>query len=316
MIDLQGDEKIVLQMHKSWAVLVPRFFMWVAIGAAVYFVSCGFYAFRDKFLFTEVFKSPQGWFANGVHQNILILGGLAFLLAQAFMIFRVIKTRNYGKQGTQEKSREREKEEEKSVEEDYKALVRKSVRRLTSYYRVERMIVAALIIILTALGLFAMEAASPWYYVVIVAAPLGTYLFLQWFMTRYALTTKRLTISAGFVTHFFWDLPFDKYDEISGQQNFIERIFRYGDLTVNSVGGSREVIKNVPRPDEMRKNFHAMREEYKQALMGRAMERAQETREEATKEGEAAKKGESAKGGETAREGEAKPVKEPQDDMP
>ena len=296
MIDLQGDEKIILQVRKSWATLVPQVLLLIVVGFAAYWVSYGFYQFRDNFLFTEasqkgVFHPSAGsWFANGMHQNILILLGLAFLAVATFIAAKVVKAQRAKKRtaaGLPPKTPKPPKDVMATPEAELKALLHRSSRRLTSYYRVERYIASVAMIIFIGFGIFGWNDVSPWYYVVVAVLPLTAYLFFRWYMTRYALTSKRLTISAGLISSFFWDLPFDKYDEISGDQNFVERILCFGDLTVNSVGGSREAIRHVPHPERMRKNFHAVREEYKQHIMARAIERAQETRErEAAKEGE------------------------------
>lgn len=275
MIDLQDDEKIIVQVRKSKAVLVPQAALMLLAGAAAYFVSWSFYAFRDELLFggEGIFAGPQGWLQYPINQTIVIFGGLIFLLAAAFVVTKVVQRKSAakrvaeGRPPRQPKSAAK-KERQESAEH---ALVRKSRQRLTSYYNVEKYMMLAVVILSIAMGLFGFERVSPWYYTVFAAAPLGLYLYIRWHMTRYVLTTKRLIINAGLISNFFWDLPFDKYDEISGEQNFVERIFRFGDLTVNSVGGSREVILNVPKPQVMRKNFHAVREEYKKHLMEGAM---------------------------------------------
>ena len=291
MIDLQGDEKIILQVRKSWATLVPQVLLLGVVGFAAYWISYGFYLFRDAFLFKDVFHpSAGGWFANGIHQNILILAGLAFLIVATFIIGKIVRRQRAKKRaaaGLPPKPLKPPKDVMATPEAELKALIHRSGRRLTSYYKVERYITAAAMIVFAGFGIFGWEIVSPYYYVVVTVLPLTLYLFFRWFMTRYALTSKRLTISAGLISNFFWDLPFDKYDEISGDQNFVERILAFGDLEVNSVGGSREIIRHVPHPERMRKNFHAVREEYKQHIMEVAVERAQETLE-----GKAAKQAE------------------------
>jgi hypothetical protein len=299
MIDLQGDERVILQVRKSMAVLAPQALICAIVGFVAFYVALGFYSFRDEFLFIKeplvtdrgVFHpSPDGWFENGVHENILILGGLVVLAVIGLIAVKIVKGKRAKKrvaQGLPPLQPRQPKVVAATPESDRKALARRSNRRLTSYYKVERYLTGMAMIILVGAGIFAVEKASPWYYVVVTVAPLAAYLFIRWFMTRYALTSKRLIISAGMISNFFWDLPFDKYDEISGEQNFVERILMFGDLTVNSVGGSREVIKNVPHPDYMRKNFHAMREEYRKRIMESAMGRAPEA--EGAKGGEGQK---------------------------
>jgi len=289
MIDLQGDERVILQVRKSMAVLAPQALICAIVGFVAFYVALGFYSFRDDFLFNKVFKKPEGWWADGVHQNILILGGLVVLAVIGLIVVKIVKGKRAKKraaQGLPPLQPRQPKVVAATPESDRKALARRSNRRLTSYYKVERYLAGMAMIILVGAGIFAVDRTSPWYYVVVTVAPLAAYLFIRWFMTRYALTSKRLIISAGMISNFFWDLPFDKYDEISGEQNFVERILMFGDLTVNSVGGSREVIKNVPHPDYMRKNFHAMREEYRKRIMESAMGRAPEAESPGEKPGE------------------------------
>ena len=192
-----------------------------------------------------------------------------FLVLTAFVLVKVLQRRSAakraeeGKPPKQPQSRERKPRKESAE----KALTRKSKQRLTSYYTMEKYLMIGVMVAGILLGLFALGSTWPWYYVIITVAPLGVYQYVRWHMTHYILTNKRLVINAGLISRFFWDLPFVKYDEISGEQNFIERLFCYGNLMVNSVGGSREVILNVPGPQVMRKNFHAVREEYKKHLM-------------------------------------------------
>ena len=286
MIDLQDDEKIIIEVRKSKAVWVPQLALLVLVGLAAYFGSMGFYAFRDQLLFGDegLFKRPQGWLESPINQTIVIFGGLIFLIVAGFVSVKLLQRRSAakrkaeGKPPVRVKSRERKPRKESAK----KALVRKSRQRLTSYYNIEKYMMIAVIVLGIAMGLFGFERVTEWYYVSFAAAPLGIYLYIRWHMTRYILTNKRLVINAGLVSHFFWDLPFDKYDEISGEQNIIERLFNFGDLTVNSVGGSREVILNVPGPQNMRKNFHSVREEYKKQLMGEAMTGAAEEAPEET----------------------------------
>jgi uncharacterized membrane protein YdbT with pleckstrin-like domain len=271
MIDLQDDEKVIIEVRKSKAVWVPQLSLLVLVGLAAYFGSWGFYAFRDQLLFGNkgLFEKPQGWLESPINQTIVIFGGLIFLVVAGFVFVKLLQRRSAakreaeGKPPVRVKGRERKPRKESAE----KALVRKSKQRLTSYYNIEKYMMIAVIVLGIAMGLFGFEKVTEWYYV---------------HMTRYILTNKRLVINAGLVSHFFWDLPFDKYDEISGEQNIIERIFNFGDLTVNSVGGSREVILNVPGPQNMRKNFHSVREEYKKQLMGEAMTGAAEEAPEET----------------------------------
>jgi hypothetical protein len=288
MIDLQGDEKVILQLRKSMATLVPQALCVVIVGFVAYWVAKGFYLFRDHVLFKDpkvegpklIFNPPEGsWFAHGVHQNILILGGLVFLILATWVGMKIFKGRRAAKRmaaGLPPKPPKQPRLVMATPATEQKALVHRSSRRLTSYYKVERYLTAAAMVVFVGFGIFGWEAVAPGYFVVVTVAPLTTYIFFRWYMTRYALTSKRLVISAGLISSFFWDLPFDKYDEISGEQNFIERILMFGDLTVNSVGGSREVIRHVPHPEYMRKSFHAMREEYRKRLMESALGRGPE----------------------------------------
>jgi hypothetical protein len=266
MIDLQADEKVIIQVRQSRAILIPRALLVLIAAAVAYFVAWGFYAFRDKFLFKTVFDSPGGWLEDRVHQTIVIFGALIFLAVAAFVIIKVLQRKAAAKRVAEgrppriraEKTRKRTDEE---------MLVRKSRQRMGGYYNVEKYMILAIIVLGTGMLLFGFAEVSPWVYAVFVFLPLAAYSYVRWHMTRYILTTKRLVINAGLISSFFWDLPFDKYDEISGEQNFVERLLKFGDLTVNSVGGSREVILNVPDPQAMRKSFHAVREEYKKHLL-------------------------------------------------
>ena len=272
MLDLQDDERIIIAVRQSKiAVLVPAFLACVLVGAVAYFGSWGFFEFRNEVLFGSngIFPDSQGWFANPINQTLLILGGLVFLALAAFVLVKVLRRRSAAKRAEEGKppkpSKSRERKPRKESAE--KASARKSRQRQASYYIMEKYLMIGVMVAGILLGLFALGSTWPWYYVIITAAPLGVYRYVRWHTTRYILTNKRLITNEGFFSHFFRDLPFDKYDEISGEQKIIERIFRFGDLIVNSIGGLQEAIPNVPKSQVMRKKFHAMREEYQKHLM-------------------------------------------------
>ncbi len=286
MLDLQDDERIIVEVRQSKiAVLVPAFLACVLVGAVAYFVSWGFYAFRDELLFGKLFPpAADSWLREPVHQTIAILGGLIFLIVTTFILVKILQRRSAAKRTEEGKPPKPQKSREGKLKKGNgdKVPARKSRQRQANCYTMEKYLMIGVIVLGIVLGLFAFEHAPFWYYVVITAVPLGAYLYLCWHMTRYILTNKRLIINAGFFSHFFWDLPFDKYDQISGVQKIIERLFRFGDLIVNSVGGSREAITNVPKPQVMRKKFHAMREEYQKRLVESAMGNEEEGAPEKT----------------------------------
>ncbi len=110
-------------------------------------------------------------------------------------------------------------------------------------------------VLITVLGLLAL------YFVV---KPL-----VDWWWTRYVLTTERLITRTGLVAKSGVEIPLENITNVNFNQTFLERILGAGDLLIESAGSTGQSrFTNIPHPDEFQTLLYRTREERSMRMSG------------------------------------------------
>jgi membrane protein YdbS with pleckstrin-like domain len=124
------------------------------------------------------------------------------------------------------------------------------------------------------LGVVILLAAAlqwlPWGWVefVVAIALLAAFLWLvvrpvvDWWVTRYVLTTERLITRTGLVAQHGIEIPLERITNVNFSQSFWERLLGAGDLLVESAGTTgQSQFANIPRPDNFASVLYNVREQ-------------------------------------------------------
>ena len=80
----------------------------------------------------------------------------------------------------------------------------------------------------------------------------GLMVFLDWWFTRFYLTDLRVIKICGIIGKSFIAIPLAKVQDVSYCFGIIGRIFRFGDLVIESAGTyGRMVFRYIPSPKEV-----------------------------------------------------------------
>jgi membrane protein YdbS with pleckstrin-like domain len=102
-------------------------------------------------------------------------------------------------------------------------------------------------ILIAALAVFA---------VIFVAKPL-----VNWYTTRYVLTSERLITRTGLIAKAGVEIPLDRITNVNFSQSIIERLLGAGDLLIESAGSTGQSrFKDIPHPDEFQTVLYKARE--------------------------------------------------------
>ena len=100
--------------------------------------------------------------------------------------------------------------------------------------------------------------------IIFVAKPL-----VDWWWTRYVLTTERLITRTGLVAKSGVEIPLENITNVNFSQTFFERILGAGDLLVESAGSTGQSrFANIPHPDEFQSVLYKTREQRAMDLSG------------------------------------------------
>lgn len=92
---------------------------------------------------------------------------------------------------------------------------------------------------------------------------------VDWWWTRYVLTTERLITRTGLVAKTGVEIPLENITNVNFSQTVVERILGAGDLLVESAGTTgQSEFDNIPRPDEFQALLYKVREERTMQLSG------------------------------------------------
>jgi uncharacterized membrane protein YdbT with pleckstrin-like domain len=127
--------------------------------------------------------------------------------------------------------------------------------------------VLAWAMLMAALGGVATAALeSPWREVAIGGAVLLWLLLaarplVTWWSTTYVLTTERIVVRRGLIARSGTEIPLEQVTNVLFSQTIIERMLRYGDVTIEAAGnqGSSE-FHDVPDPEAFQHEVYVARE--------------------------------------------------------
>ena len=96
----------------------------------------------------------------------------------------------------------------------------------------------------------------------IVAAPL-----IRWFYTKYVITTERIIVRSGVFSRAGKEIPLEVINDAAFSQRLSERVFRSGDLLLESAGElGQSRFADIPDPEAIQAMIYRLREERMMAL--------------------------------------------------
>jgi membrane protein YdbS with pleckstrin-like domain len=101
-------------------------------------------------------------------------------------------------------------------------------------------------------------------FVIFVIKPL-----IDWYWTRYVLTTERLVTRTGLIAKSGVEIPLERITNVNFAQTVFERMLKAGDLLIESAGSAgQSKFSNIPRPDEFQTLLYKTRENRSMELSG------------------------------------------------
>ena len=95
--------------------------------------------------------------------------------------------------------------------------------------------------------------------------------FVDWFYTRYVLTTERLITRRGLVAREGVEIPLENITNVNFSQTIFERLLGAGDLLVESAGETgHSAFFDIPHPDRFQAVLYKVREQRTLELKGLA----------------------------------------------
>ncbi len=84
---------------------------------------------------------------------------------------------------------------------------------------------------------------------------------IAWYFTNYVLTNERIIVRQGMIARTGVEIPLENVTNVLFSQTVIERILRYGDVTLESAGTQgRSKLDNIPDPEGFQSEVYAARE--------------------------------------------------------
>lgn len=84
---------------------------------------------------------------------------------------------------------------------------------------------------------------------------------VDWWFTRYVLTTERLITRRGLIAQSGIEIPLERITNVNFSQTMFERVVGAGDLLVESAGETgQSAFSNIPRPDRFQAVLYKTRE--------------------------------------------------------
>lgn len=83
------------------------------------------------------------------------------------------------------------------------------------------------------------------------------YVLINYVASNYVVTNRRVIIKEGFFRIYSEEAQLNKIDGIHIEQNFLQRILNYGNITVESAGAVGRTYRNISNPMAFRINVNA-----------------------------------------------------------
>lgn len=97
-------------------------------------------------------------------------------------------------------------------------------------------------------------AGLVWLFFFVIIMGWLAYPILRWYFQHFILTDRRLVLHEGIISKRSIDLPLDQVSDIKFSQNPFERIFRYGDIVIESAAEyGQQPFTNIGNPEEVKK---------------------------------------------------------------
>lgn len=85
---------------------------------------------------------------------------------------------------------------------------------------------------------------------------------LRWRTTHYVITTHRVMIRTGILSHEGHDIPLQRLNDVAFRQSFADRLIGAGSLTLESAGEhGQETLSNVPHADRVQQLINRLVEQ-------------------------------------------------------
>lgn len=111
------------------------------------------------------------------------------------------------------------------------------------------------------------EAFVDWLFWIRAAIAIGVIIYfvvrplINWWFTRYVLTTERLMTRSGLVAQRGIEIPLERITNVNFSQTVFERLLGAGDLLVESAGETgQSAFANIPHPDRFQAVLYKTRE--------------------------------------------------------
>jgi len=134
-----------------------------------------------------------------------------------------------------------------------------------------------------------LEWALDWLFWIRVLVTVGVLVWfvvrplVDWWFTRYVLTTERLVTRRGLIAQSGVEIPLENITNVNFSQSIFERLLGAGDLLVESAGErGQSSFSNIPHPDKFQALLYKTRESRSMDLTaGRGMPRPKDDGAEA-----------------------------------
>ncbi|MDH4119863.1 MAG: PH domain-containing protein [Acidimicrobiia bacterium] len=94
---------------------------------------------------------------------------------------------------------------------------------------------------------------------------------LDWLTTQYVVTNERVIFRAGVLSRRGKEIPLEVINDVAFTQSVLERVFRSGDLLIESAGEmGQSRYSNIPDPEGLQSLIYQVRETRMQTVKGTA----------------------------------------------
>ncbi len=122
-----------------------------------------------------------------------------------------------------------------------------------------------LVLIVVVFGVATGFVLDLWWVWLLLAIAAAGYLVVRplvnWWYTRYVLTTERLITRVGLIAQSGIEIPLERITNVNFSQSVFERLLGAGDLLIESAGTSgQSEFSDIPRPDRFQTLLYKTRE--------------------------------------------------------